>query len=66
MTTIAERPAHQATTTAQQQADALRQEWATNSRWAGVRRDWTPEDVITLRGSVQEEPTLARLGAERL
>src|SRR5690606_25767552 len=31
-----------------------------------VKRDYTAEDVVRLRGSVQEEHTLARLGAERL
>jgi isocitrate lyase len=48
------------------QAAILRQEWATNPRWAGVERSYTAEDVVRLRGSVQEEHTLARLGAERL
>jgi isocitrate lyase len=36
------------------------------SRWAGIRRDWTAEDVARLRGSVEIEYTLARRGAERL
>jgi isocitrate lyase len=36
------------------------------SRWAGIRRDWTAEDVARLRGSLQVEHTLARNGAERL
>ncbi len=40
--------------------------WQTLSRWAGVRRPYTGEDVVRLRGSVQIEHTLARLGAERL
>ena len=35
-------------------------------RWDGVERPYTAEDVLTLRGSVQVEHTLARLGAERL
>jgi isocitrate lyase len=48
------------------QAAILRQEWATNPRWAGAERSYTAEDVVRLRGSVQEERTLARLGAERL
>ena len=47
-------------------AEILRQEWATDPRWAGVERSYTAEDVVRLRGSVQEEHTLARLGAERL
>ena len=36
------------------------------SRWADIRRDWKPEDVARLRGSVEVEHTLARRGAERL
>ncbi|HTF88155.1 MAG TPA: isocitrate lyase [Planctomycetota bacterium] len=35
-------------------------------RWAGIVRDYSTEDVERLRGSVQIEYTLARLGAERL
>jgi isocitrate lyase len=47
-------------------AAALRHDWRTNPRWAGVTRDHTAEDVVRLRGTVREEHTLARLGAERL
>jgi isocitrate lyase len=49
-----------------EQAARLAGEWATNPRWRGLKRDYTAKDVIRLRGSVQEEHTLARLGAERL
>ncbi|HEX5294770.1 MAG TPA: isocitrate lyase [Streptosporangiaceae bacterium] len=45
---------------------ALYREWATDPRWAGIDRTYGAADVIRLRGSVQEEATLARLGAERL
>jgi len=48
------------------QAAALRQQWAADPRWQGTERTYPAEDVIRLRGSVQEERTLARLGAERL
>lgn len=47
-------------------AQRLQQDWETNPRWTNVERTYTAEDVIRLRGSVQEEHTLARLGAERL
>ncbi|MEU4405753.1 isocitrate lyase [Streptosporangium sp. NPDC023963] len=47
-------------------ADELRREWESNPRWKGTARTYTAEDVVRLRGSVQEEHTLARLGAERL
>jgi isocitrate lyase len=35
-------------------------------RWDGVRRDYGPEDVAKLKGSVRIEHTLATLGAHRL
>ena len=52
--------------TISQQAANLRASWETDLRWADVRRDYSAEDVIRLRGSVVEEHTLARRGAERL
>src|SRR3979490_735118 len=45
--------------------DCLNYDWATNSRWKGVERPYTAEDVLRLRGSIHIEHTLARLGAER-
>jgi isocitrate lyase len=51
---------------AEQQAMALRRQWATESRWRGTERSYTADDVVRLRGSVQEDRTLARLGAQRL
>ena len=48
------------------QAARLAGEWATSPRWRGIKRTYSAEDVIRLRGSVQEQHTLARLGAERL
>jgi isocitrate lyase len=44
----------------------LSAQWTSNPRWSGVRRDYRPEDVLRLRGSVMVEHTLARRGAERL
>src|ERR1700760_2390440 len=49
-----------------EQASQLQSQWQADPRWADVQRTYTAEDVIKLRGSVQEEHTLARLGAERL
>lgn len=49
-----------------QAAAELTEQWATDPRWAGVKRSYTAEDVVKLRGSVVEENTLARLGAEKL
>jgi isocitrate lyase len=48
------------------QAAALAKDWETNPRWKGVSRNYSAEDVVRLRGSVQEEHTLARRGAEKL
>jgi isocitrate lyase len=45
---------------------ALELTWATNPRWNGITRPYTPKDVQQLRGSIQVEHTLARIGAERL
>ena len=41
-------------------------DWTTNPRWAGIARPYSYSDVLRLRGSIQIEYTLARLGAERL
>ncbi len=59
MTTI--RPGDQTQTAAQ-----LETEWKTDARWNGVQRDFSAEDVVALRGSVREDRTLARRGAENL
>jgi isocitrate lyase len=49
-----------------EQVTAIRRQWATDPRWSGIERSYSAADVVRLRGSVQEEHTLARLGAERL
>ena len=49
-----------------QTAAELETQWKTDARWNGVERDYTADDVVALRGSVQEEHTLARRGSERL
>ncbi|WP_298118923.1 isocitrate lyase [uncultured Aurantimicrobium sp.] len=49
-----------------QSAAQLQREWDTDPRWAGIKRDYTAEEVIRLRGSITEEATLARRGAENL
>ena len=46
--------------------DSLGLEWADSDRWEGIRRDYTAEDVIRLRGSLRIEHSLARHGAEKL
>ncbi|SFB23452.1 MULTISPECIES: isocitrate lyase [unclassified Bacillus (in: firmicutes)] len=44
----------------------LQESWELDSRWNGVKRPYTAEEVIKLRGSVDIEQTLARRGAEKL
>jgi isocitrate lyase len=44
----------------------LKQEWATDPRWKGVKRSYTAEDVDRLRGTFQHDHTIARMGSERL
>lgn len=52
--------------TRNEQAQILEQDWQNNPRWRGIRRSYSTEDVVRLRGSVRPEHTLARLGAEKL
>jgi isocitrate lyase len=44
----------------------MTKQWKSDPRWQGIQRPYSSEDVAKLRGSVQIEHTLARLGAERL
>jgi isocitrate lyase len=44
----------------------LQESWELDSRWNGVVRTYSADDVIKLRGSVDIEYTLARRGAEKL
>src|SRR5512143_1412443 len=48
------------------EAARLKKEWAENPRWKGIKRGYTAEDVVRLRGSLHIEHTLARRGAEKL
>src|ERR1039457_4035176 len=52
--------------TISQQAAKLSETWQTDPRWKDTERTYTAEDVVRLRGTIQEEYTLARHGAERL
>ncbi|MFM8467315.1 MAG: isocitrate lyase [Oxalobacteraceae bacterium] len=52
--------------TREQQIQALAKDWAENPRWKGVKRNYSAEDVVNLRGSVQIEHTLAKRGSEKL
>jgi isocitrate lyase len=45
---------------------ALENEWSFCARWRGIKRGYTAEEVVKLRGSVQIKYTLADRGARRL
>ncbi|MDS9471286.1 isocitrate lyase [Sporosarcina pasteurii] len=49
-----------------EQAKQLEEMWATDPRWKGIKRNYSGEDVVKLRGSLQIEYTLAQKGAARL
>jgi len=44
----------------------IEREWFNDPRWEGIQRDYTAEDVLRLRGSIDIKHTLAEMGAERL
>lgn len=46
--------------------ETLEKEWKENPRWTGIKRPYTAEDVLKLRGKVVIEHSLARLGANKL
>ncbi|MEN9771819.1 MAG: isocitrate lyase [Pseudomonadota bacterium] len=48
------------------EAQKLQKDWSENPRWRGIKRGYTAEDVVRLRGSLQPEHTLAKRGAEKL
>ncbi len=61
-----EDPMDVATSSFARQVESLEADWETNPRWNGVRRDYSAADVVSLRGSVNPECTLARDGARKL
>jgi isocitrate lyase len=52
--------------TRQEAAAEIQKDWDTNPRWQGIKRNYTADDVVRLRGSLHIEHTLARTGAEKL
>ena len=46
--------------------EKLKHDWTTSPRWKGIERPYAETDVLRLRGSIQVEHTLGRMGAERL
>ena len=51
---------------ARAEAEALEQRWRQDPRWRRIKRDYTAQDVVKLRGSMRISYTLAEVGAERL
>jgi isocitrate lyase len=49
----------------EEQINQLVAEWTTDPMWKNILRPYTPTEVVNLRGSVQVEYTLARMGAEK-
>ena len=49
-----------------QRIEKIKQDWATNIRWTGIKRPYTAEEVLALRGSYDIEYTIAKMGAEKL
>jgi isocitrate lyase len=47
------------------QIERLKSDWANSSRWQGITRNYSAEQVVKLRGTVNVEHTLARLGSEK-
>ena len=52
--------------TREQQIQAIEKDWAENPRWKGIKRGYSAEDVVNLRGSLQPVYTLAQRGADKL
>ncbi|KOS29744.1 isocitrate lyase [Bacillus anthracis] len=46
--------------------EKIQESWELDTRWKGITRPYSAEDVIRLRGSIDIEHTLARRGAEKL
>lgn len=53
-------------TTRQKQIEKLEKSWANDERWQDIKRPYSAEEVIKLRGSVDIQHTLAEKGAKRL
>ncbi len=48
------------------QVEDLEQDWSNNERWNGIKRDYSAEDVVRLRGSILPQYSLAEHGAKLL
>lgn len=50
----------------QEQIDELKHDWKNNSRWNGITRTYSAEDVVKLRPSLKIEYSIATHGAKKL
>lgn len=50
----------------QEQIQQLEKEWLENPRWNGVKRPYSAEEVLKLRGSYKIDYTIAKLMSEKL
>ena len=46
--------------------EQIKKDWAENPRWQGIKRGYSAEDVVRLRGNLPVEYSLAQQGAEKL
>ncbi|MAW07931.1 MAG: isocitrate lyase [Halobacteriovoraceae bacterium] len=46
--------------------NTLKSNWETSPRWKGIKRNYTAEDVLRLRGSFSIEHSIAKQGSKRL
>ena len=53
-------------TTTEKRIEQIEHDWSTNPRWKNIRRPYSAEEVVKLRGSLDIEYTIARRGAEKL
>ena len=49
-----------------EQTKQLQNEWKTSKRWANVKRGYSADDVVRLRGSFVPECSVAKKGADKL
>ena len=54
------------TTNPRTPAEILEKTWQTEERWQGIRRNYSADEVVKLRGSLPIEHTLARHGSQKL
>ena len=52
--------------TKQDQIKKLENDWKNDTRWDGIERPYTAEDVVNLRGSLNIEYTIAKTGSMKL